>query len=144
MKLRRISAICAAAVLTAATIGASAQTSDDKTVLAIEAGRLVAMLGQASVLLKEPEAEAPTGGSATETLNFVVARYNVLRARACADRVIVGAHCAFAYAPVLRDDPAPFAVQQQEESDVEGRVLPFWELVCAKLDDPDHAVCQLE
>jgi len=121
-----------------------AQESGDETVLAMDAGRLVAMLDQASVLLKAGEAKEPDGEDPVLALDFALNRYNILRQIACARAVMEGPECASAYTPVLRRPPVSVSVLRQELDDAEAHILPFWEAVCTKLDDPARHTCQME
>ena len=118
--------------------------ADDDTVLTIDAGRLVAMLSQVSSLMKAEEVDEPLNQHPAVVLEFVVERYNFLRVVACEREIVEGDECRTPYKPVLRPDPVPAPVLRAEINDAERRVLPFWEAVCAELDDPGHRTCQLE
>lgn len=123
---------------------AIAQSPDEDTALAIDTGRMIVMLDQVSTLMKLPEKEEAPSESPVEALDFVVARYNVLKEKACARDIVEGAQCDAVYAPALQAAPVSLPVLRREVDDVENRILPFWEEVCAELDDPAHPSCQLE
>ena len=131
----------------AGILGANAQSTEsvnDDTILTIDAGRLVAMLDQATTLMKLPDADQPPSQNPVEVLDFVVARYNILLPVACERQIVEGPECAAVYAPALQTDPVPLPVLRREVTEVQSRILPFWHTVCGELDDPRHPTCQME
>ncbi|HEY8948745.1 MAG TPA: hypothetical protein VIM56_07655 [Rhizomicrobium sp.] len=127
-----------------ASFNTNAQTPDDDTILTIDSGRLVAMLDQVSALMKLPEVEQPPSQNPTEVLGFVVARYKRLLHVACERSIVEGPRCSDAYAPYLQPEPVPFPVLRREVNDAQDHVLPFWQAVCAELDDAHHRTCGME
>ncbi|MGN6515596.1 MAG: hypothetical protein ACTHLR_07115 [Rhizomicrobium sp.] len=127
-----------------ASFDANARPPDDDTILTIDAGRLVAMLDQVTILMKLPDADQPPSQNPMEVLDFVVARYNVLLPIACERQIVEGPECGLIYAPLLQADPVPLAVLRREITEVQNHVLPFWHTVCGELDDRGHPICQME
>lgn len=123
---------------------ANAQPPDDDAILAIESGRLVAMLDQVSTLMKLPEAEQPSTPGAAAALGFAVARYNTLLRAACGKMIVEEAECRTAYAPPLQPEPVPAGILRLEMDDAQARISRFWQTVCAKLDDRKNPSCQME
>ncbi len=127
-----------------ASFDATAQPPDDDAILTIDTGRLVAMLDQVSTLMKLPEVEQPPSQNPTEVLDFVVKRYRTLLHVACERTIVEGPRCGEAYAPYLQPEPVSLPVLRREVDDAQDHVLPFWQAVCAELDDARHRACRME
>ena len=114
--------------------------------LRIDAGRLGAMLDQVSTLLdaKVDDTDITAGDDIVADLQGAIRRYNVLLGIACGKGVIAGPPCGEIYAPRLFPPPPSSRQLRDEVDDATTHIYPFWTSVCAKLDNPAHATCQLE
>jgi hypothetical protein len=122
---------------------ADSATTTDETVLAIDAGRLLAMLDQVSVLLNVENPDEEAGDSAAVELVSAVHRYAVLRAVACERDVIDASQCSMPGLPAPQPGLSGAALRDALDS-AEAHIHPLWETVCKRLDKPAHPVCQME
>lgn len=123
---------------------AQASKAEDDTVLPIDAGRLIEMLDQVSILLKVESADDPGTEDPAMILQFALRRYNRLKNQACERGLINGRSCSGSYNPALVGGAVPHAVLRREMDEAEAQILPFWEDMCGKLDNPAQPTCQLE
>lgn len=120
--------------------------ASDEILLRIDAGRLGAMLDQASLLLKAKADD--TDGAASDDigadLQDTIKRYNVLLGIACDKDVVVGPPCGEIYAPQFPPPPLSSGQLRDEIDNATAHIYPFWSSICAKLDNPAHTTCQME
>jgi hypothetical protein len=143
-----------------AAASADAPSSEtDSAVLAIDAGRLVAMVDRTAEALKllapstrddDAGQEPAQTGPVFPELAYAVRRYNILVGEACSVGAADAEFCAEPYAPVWLDD-APDALHGNAAlramiDDAAAHLEPFWRLICAKATraSKDEAFCQLE
>jgi hypothetical protein len=162
-RMRAISAALLAWLIgfqASAAAPADAPSSDaDPAVLAIDAGRLGAMVDRTADALKflapsardDTTAQEPAQtGPVFPELVYAVRRYNILVGEACSAGIVGMEFCANPYAPTwLGDAPdASYgnAALRAMIDDATAHLEPFWSLVCAKATraSKDEAFCQLE
>jgi len=150
MKFQIRSTILSAMIWLVASGTAAAQTSsdDEATQLAIEAGRLNAMMDQVALLLGVANGEeiAPsTHEDAFSELSDAVRSYNRLGPVACAQIVVPEGICPGSYAPGwLARPPITAKDLRHDIDDAATHLEPFWRMVCAAKDNANHKTCQLE
>lgn len=123
--------------------GASAQSAETNQdmMLSIDCGRLLAMLGQVSILMKLQDEDVSVEETPVAQLAAAVFRYSQLRRIACERALIENPQCSVNYAPRFATSAAGLRAAAE---DAEMHIRPFWEAICRKLDDPAHPICQME
>lgn len=116
----------------------------EEALLAIDAGRLTAMLDQVAMLLKANGSDVAGDDDIDSELRSTAARYRALLDLACHRDLFAGSQCAESYALPASSMPVSDSALRREIDDLTSRVHPLWIAVCTKLDDTAHAVCQME
>jgi hypothetical protein len=140
--LRAIASIGCAVLFIGTSAAGWSQRPRDDAVLAIDAGRLLAVLNQVARLLGLNDTSEPGSESVEAELSFAVSRYSQLRQLACTEGVASGLACNEEYSPRLAVRPSSTTLHK-ELDETEETIRAFWEEVCLRRD-PGHIVCQLE